>query len=532
LQKQREANLSFSAVTACGSLQTNHDERELKEEKRMNFIKRGLQNLWAKKGRSILLIAVFSAILIFVLAGLTIQSAALVATENAQKSVGATVTLQANREALKQQRTASSDDEEETTAPSPGGFQTTPVNLSDAQAIAELDGVASYSFEVSTSADAVSGIEAISSEDSESTTTESADDSSTGMNGQGKGMPAMQGSGMSSGDFQVTGVFESATYSSFSEGTASIIEGEAITEEDTDSNNVLIESELAEANELTVGDTFTISDSDGNDVEVTIKGIYETSEVGSGMSQMFNFLNPANTLIASYTLANTLSGSEDTLDSATYTLSDPSEMDDFVAQAEELIDTDTYSIQSNDQMYQSMLTPLNNVASFAKNIVVLVAVAGVIILTLIVMLSIRERKYEIGVLLSLGESRGKVVMQFFTEIFICMVVALGIAAASGNVVGNIVGEQLLAQTSTEQASTNNEMGAPGDLPSMGNGGGPSGRSNFAGFTQSEEIQELDITVSFQEIGMLALLGLGISFGSILLSSVGILRLNPKKILIS
>lgn len=248
------------------------------------------------------------------------------------------------------------------------------------------------------------------------------------------------------------------------------------------------------------------------------------------MSQMFNFLNPANTLFASYTLVNTLAGNEDTLDSATYTLSDPSEMDSFVAQAEKLIDTDTYSIQTNDQMYQSMLTPLNNVASFAKNIIVLVAVAGVIILTLIVMLSIRERKYEIGVLLSLGESRIKVILQFFTEIAICMFFALGIAAASGNVVGNIVGEQLLAQqTTTEQADAG--MNGPEGMPSMGNGG-PNGRSGLSAFTPSAEVQELAITVSFQEIGLLALLGVGISFGSILLSSAGILRLNPKKILVS
>ena len=31
----------------------------------MNFIKRGLLSLWAKKGRTLLLCAVFSAILIF-----------------------------------------------------------------------------------------------------------------------------------------------------------------------------------------------------------------------------------------------------------------------------------------------------------------------------------------------------------------------------------------------------------------------------------------------------------------------------------
>ena len=114
----------------------------------------------------------------------------------------------------------------------------------------------------------------------------------------------------------------------------------------------MIESELAEANGLSVGDKFVISDSEDNEVEVTIKGIYETSEGGNSMSQMFNFLNPANTLFASYTLVNTLAGNEDTLDSATYTLSDPSEMDSFVAQAEKLIDTDTYSRNVVDQRKQ------------------------------------------------------------------------------------------------------------------------------------------------------------------------------------
>jgi len=154
----------------------------------MNFLKRGLQSLWAKKGRSLLLIAVFSAILIFVLAGLTIRSAALVATENAQKSVGATVTLQANREQAFQQRSSSSDSDDQSTRPNPGSFQSTPVAITDAQAIADLDGVASYSFEVSTSADAVSGIEPISSSDS-STESEATDSSESGQMG---GMPGGQ----------------------------------------------------------------------------------------------------------------------------------------------------------------------------------------------------------------------------------------------------------------------------------------------------------------------------------------------------
>ena len=504
----------------------------------MNYMKRAIQSLWAKKGRSIIMIAVFSAILIFVLAGLTIRSGADLATTNAKKSVGATVTLSTNREAMFKQ----SDSEDENSRPDPGSFERTPVNLSDAKKIAKLSNVKSYSFEASTSADKSSGIEPISSDsdasnDSTENTEESTDEQMAGFGGGGA--PG----GMSQGDFQIKGVSESSSYSEFSAGTASLVEGEAITSEDEGTNNVLIEQSLAEANDLSVGDTFKIKDTDDKDVEVTIKGIYKTSDSGDSMSAQFNFMNPSNTIFSSYTMVNTLAGSEGkTIDSAVYNLEDPKDMDSFVKQANKLIDTDTFSLETNDQMYQQMLQPLNNVSSFAKNIVILVAAAGVIILTLIIMLSIRERKYEIGVLLSLGESRMKVISQFFVEIFICMIFALGIAAASGNVVGNAVGNQLLSQQTTSQntegqeanaAGNNGGPGGQGQMPGGGNGG-PRGGGQMGGnpFTQTEEIQELNISVKPMEILSLGGIGLGISLFSIVLSSAGILRLNPKKILIS
>lgn len=501
----------------------------------MNFMKRGLQSLWAKKGRSLILIAVFSAILIFVLAGLTIKSAADTATDTAKKSVGATVTLSTNREQMFKKASDSDDASAETTTrPDPSSFQMTPVNLADAEKIAALDGVKSYSFEVSTSAAKGDDIEPISSSDEEDTAT---DTESQGMTGMPGGMMGGAG-GMDQGDFQITGVLESSAYSSFSEGTASLTAGEALTADDVDTNNVLIESALAEANDLAVGDTFTLVDANDENVEVTIKGIYETSDTGTSMGMQFNFMNPANTIFSAYTLANTIAGEEgDTIDSAVYTLSDPNEMDSFVKEAEGLIDTETFSLQTNDQMYQQMLTPLNNVSSFAKNIIILVAAAGVIILTLIVMMTIRERRYEIGVLLSLGEARGKVILQFFTEIFVCMLLALGIASASGNLVGNAVGNQLLEQQTSQTAAADQEApggNGQGQAPSGfgGRGQGGPGQMFSSTFSQSEEIKDLDITVSGEQIALLAAIGLGISFVSILLSSAGIMRLNPKKILIS
>lgn len=499
----------------------------------MNFIKRGLLSLWAKKGRTLLLCAVFSAILIFVLAGLTIKSAAEKATENAQNSLGATVTLAASREAMfggGQNDTSTSDSSSTDSTSERREFTSTPVKVSDAEKIAALDNVKSYVLVTSGTATAGDGIEPITSSSSTS------DSSQQGPGGMGGGD---MGGNRQTGDFTITGVSSSANYSSFSDGTATLEDGEALTADDAGTNNVLIEETLAESNDLSVGDTFKLTDSDGeNEVTVTVKGIYSTTESASGIAAQVSMLNPVNTIYSYYTLANTLSGNtdEDTVDSAIYTLSEPSKVTAFTKAAEKLIDTDTYDLTTDDQLYQSMITPLENVSSFAKNIVILVAVAGIIILTLIVMLMIRERRYEIGVLLSMGESRAKMIFQFFTEMFVTMLIALVIATFTGNIVGNVVGNQLLSQetttsqtdTQTQQAANNqqgNQNGGPG-----GGGGGQMGGFNTA-VQGSTEIDDLNITVQPKEVAILAGLGLVISFFSILLSSFGILRLNPKKILI-
>lgn len=501
----------------------------------MNFIKRGLLSLWAKKGRTLLLCAVFSAILIFVLAGLTIKSAAEKATENAQNSLGATVTLAASREAMfggGQNDTSTSDSSSTDSTSERREFTSTPVKVSDAEKIAALDNVKSYVLVTSGTATAGDGIEPITSSDTTSSSSTS-DSSQQGPGGMGGGM----GGKMQTGDFTITGVSSSADYSSFSDGTATLEDGESLTADDAGTNNVLIEETLAESNDLSVGDTFKLTDSDGeNEVTVTVKGIYSTTESASGIAAQVSMLNPVNTIYSYYTLANTLSGNtdEDTVDSAIYTLSEPSKVTAFTKAAEKLIDTDTYDLTTDDQLYQSMITPLENVSSFAKNIVILVAVAGIIILTLIVMLMIRERRYEIGVLLSMGESRAKMIFQFFTEMFVTMLIALVIATFTGNIVGNVVGNQLLSQeTTTSQTDTQTQQG--GNNQQGNQNGGPGGGGQMGGFNTavqgSTEIDDLNITVQPKEVAILAGLGLVISFFSILLSSFGILRLNPKKILI-
>ena len=95
----------------------------------------------------------------------------------------------------------------------------------------------------------------------------------------------------------------------------------------------------------------------------------------------------------------------------------PASMKSFVKKPKVRLIRKKFTIESNDQVYQQMLTPLNNVASFPKNIVLLVAPAGAVMLTLIIILSIRERRYEIGVLMSLSEKSFKDYRSIFRRAF-------------------------------------------------------------------------------------------------------------------
>jgi len=477
--------------------------------------------VWAKKGRSVLLILVSSAILMFVLAGLLIRSAAVKATSQAKADVGATVTLSANRQAAfkkMQSRTTSSKS-------SRPKMTLTPVKLSDAAKVAQLSNISSYNVTSSTSVNA-------SSYDTVST--------STGMGSSTGGGPGGMKSSTSTGDTQIDGVTATSLTTAFSNKQSKITKGCGITAADKNTNNVVIEKDLASQNNLTVGDTLTVKEATGDKDKVKLKvvGIYKASSTSSSTTSPMS-TDPANTMYTSYTLANTFKGSKyaGTADSVTFNVSNPAKVSSVKTAGKKLINTSKYSLSTDDASYQTVKASMDNVEGFANKIVWLVAIAGTIILALIIILMIRERRFEIGVLLSLGEARWKIIAQFFTEMLMVIVVAVAIAGVGGKFVGNQLGSQLVSQSATTTQMTSTSTGQPGGGEPNGNGGsGMRGGNGGPGSTSQTAKQatdtKLEVTVSAVNLAELGGFGLAITFLSIMIASGGILRLEPKKVLIS
>lgn len=495
----------------------------------MNFIKRAWQNVIFKKGRSLLLIIVMTVIMIFIMAGLLIRNAAVTTVNTTKQQVGATVSLTANREqAFSKMRKSTSTSTDKTTKPT---LSMPSVSLASAKKIAKLQAVANYNVSVTTSVNA-SSIDAI---------TTSSSSNSTMMGGGGPGSEAT--SSTSTGDLQVTGVLNMSTLTDFKNSTNKITKGRALNSSDVGTKNVVIESELAKQNSLSVGDTVKVKATTTGKTAYTLKvvGIYKASSTSStsmGPQQS----DPSNTIYTSYTLANQFKGQTGKVDSATYTLSDPTKKISFLKSAKKLVNTKKFSLTADDSTYQALKQSMTKMASFANKIVWLVAIAGTIILALIMILMVRERRYEMGVLLSLGEGRAKIIGQLLVEMLMLLVVSLALAGIGGRFAGNALSKQVLSSVNSSQTttstSTTSQAGGPGgggQAPSGQQGGKQTGgQMQQAGQTTANKaVKSSDLKLKISAVTLLQLgaFGFTIIAFAVLLASANILRLEPRKILI-
>ncbi|MDR0899020.1 MAG: ABC transporter permease [Lactobacillaceae bacterium] len=492
----------------------------------MDFLKRAWLYLTRKKGRTALLTLVTTAIMTFVLSGLLIQNAAITSSQNAQKSAGTTVVLSANRQAMFNQNNSSSSSSSSTTEnngrPSFNMNQTI-IDVSTAEKIADLSNVSGYQM-TSSATVTPDGFDLVTS-------------STSNQNNFGPQQDTSKAA--------ISGVSTTAADSNFKNENYVITSGRGIKTSDENTNNVVIETHLAEQNDLKVGSTIKVLDSNSESQTLTVVGIYEakstSAQAGPGAT------DPTNTIYSSYTLASSLSGNDGKVSNVTYTLTDSSKENSFVKAATKDIDTDTLQLTTSSQMYEMLNQPMKNVESFASKIVWVVAIAGTAILGLILMLLIRERAHEIGVLLALGESKIKIVGQFFAELFMVVLASMAISGVIGGFIGNSLGQTLINQQTTQRQTLGAGAGAPGGQGGPGQmqtqqsdstssstnttrpTGGMGGRFGTL-ITGNSELNKLSTHVDAKTIFTLGGFGIGITALATALGAIPIFRLKPKKIL--
>ena len=116
-----------------------------------------------------------------------------------------------------------------------------------------------------------------------------------------------------------------------------------------------------------------------------------------------------------------------------------------------------YILETNEEMATAAVSSVKNVNSFSTTFLVLTLIIGGVVLFVINMINIRERKYEIGVLRTIGVSKFKLTMQFVFELIIVALVALLIGAGIGGVTSKSISNSLLASEIENSNNQNEEI---------------------------------------------------------------------------
>ncbi len=346
----------------------------------------------------------------------------------------------------------------------------------------------------------------------------------------------------------------------FIDGTASVLEGGTMFEEGTTEKECVISEELALYNDLSVGDTIVLTNPllESETYELKIVGFYTSSANNDlSMSMIGKNQDPANQLYMSAAALQTILDASDEASttitdedtgrekdsavtgsiSATYVFPNTEKYYAFEEEVRTLGLNDSYTVSSPDlTAFENSLTPLNTLSTMAGWFLVVILIIGAIILVVLNIFNVRERKYEVGVLTAMGMKKWKVAAQFMCEILVVTMIAVIIGAGIGGVCSVPVTNALLAgqveSQNSHQTQLNENFGRPGNF-----GGGIPGR-NMDGMSSkipdvgdaadyiTEVNSAMNLTVVLQMLGV----GLLLTLVSSMVSVSFIMRYDPLKIL--
>ena len=535
----------------------------------MFIVKYALKSIRRSIGRNILIGIIVFIIAVSACVAMSIQLAAETAATNSLKDMDITAQVNIDRDYVYQKASANknSTDIQELMPEMTSLNKEYALDLEDMESYADIkkDGsdesiVKDYYYNASISIDgkSIKKYDLTSSSSQTETTAVEAPTDPAGNVAEAPQAPEMQQAMEQDGDFSLIGYSSKKAMEDFGEEgdekSCTITEGDYF-EDNTSEYQCLIEDSLATFNSISKGDTITLvnpkNENETYDLEVV--GIYNNTS-----SDKIDGVDPPNVIITSYAVVKDIEEKSEATnaDSSSSTTDSDSEEDsnalvgkfsgtfifgsveDYNTFKEEVksknaddgLDGDVYTVTSPDiAAFKAGLKPLNNLKSFATTFLYLTLAIGAIVLIVISVISIRDRKYEIGALAAMGLKKLKLSMMFMIEVLTVTLIAILIGAAVGTAISAPVTNYLLtAQVEQQEESDSSQQQQP-QMPGSGNKEDHAD-GDYTG--EVEYITTVDFSMNIFVILKMLLIGIGLAVVSGFTSILFILRYDPKQILAS
>ena len=427
----------------------------------MNFFNRALKYCWRQRLRSLLLLLTFTLLSTTVLIAISSEKAVEQGTKQIKETVGASVRIELDTNNQANYGSAEDFGNGASGYTYNGDFITEKI----VDKISKLENVIGYNAK-----------------------------SSEGYWGVPKSFspfPAMVTEGLAT-PYQA--VLNSSLDTRFLNGTYKLEEGRHIKADD--SYVALISKELADKNNLSVGDTIefiTETDIDITDTTFKIIGIFSGTE-GMSKSAITPSDIPANLGYIDMNSLSDLYDSEgyDFLDVYTHTPEEAKELMETIKNLPE-VKGKTFTFNLNSEDFDLVSTPLSSFGSMVDTTVFVFTIIGVLIVVLLLVLWTRGRKKEIGILLAVGRSKVEIVGQFLTENILITFLSMIVSAGLSIIFADKIGAYIIQKA-------------------------------------GESTTDLTISIATSDMVMVYSIGLALVCFSVLVASYTVIRLNPKDIL--
>ena len=230
----------------------------------------------------------------------------------------------------------------------------------------------------------------------------------------------------------------------FSSGVFTIKEGKNI--EENDKNSIIVHEEFAKQNNLKLGDEVDLELLDLEKSEeikshkFKIIGIFsgKKQETYTGLSSDFS----ENMVFVDYSTSQEILNKSENNKIANKILmySGNAESTDLALnKLKELkIDESTYFVKKDSNAFEESLESVSGIKHMIKIMTYSIMLGGIIVLSLILILWLRERIYEIGIFLSIGTSKIQIIMQFIFELLFISIPSIISSLFLGNVLLKVI----------------------------------------------------------------------------------------------
>ena len=107
------------------------------------------------------------------------------------------------------------------------------------------------------------------------------------------------------------------------------------------------------------------------------------------------------------------------------------------------IDESKYFVQKDSNAFEESLESVSGIKHMIKIMTYSIMLGGIIVLSLILILWLRERIYEIGIFLSIGTSKIQIIMQFIFELIFISIPSIISSLFLGNVLIKVIAGGLI-----------------------------------------------------------------------------------------